>query len=207
MFKRPMILVFSSLLFFPVLALAQGLKPPDVSTWKPVKSNAIHISSSEGINKYLGFDVEYQNPNNASERAKVLYKFTSFVSISLVESEKTPFSNIANYDLESEVEIELQRFRNKADSFLIIVWRIVVDPQTSQENKDGDTIGCILGSFDGVWHCQVWEASAIPKILIMDISEPNKYNPDQLILVGRKYSINGINHVIMTDQDYFVSKE
>lgn len=198
-----LLLVF---LFNVPIAMAQQKcfsPPPVISGWKQISIAVTHINYEEdGAVAYLGYEAEYQNPNNTKEYVIVVARFVAIASLPPIFIDHMPYVEVASNYIEAEVNKELSGLINKhSDIFLYIYRKIKIDEQNGQVALDGPARYWLLGS-DG--YCAY--ASGI-KVSIKDISEPNKNNHEQFIIVGKIYSLNGVHQVLRIDQDYFVSEK
>lgn len=186
------------------IAMAQQKcpSPPVISGWKQVSIAVIDKSHEDGAVAYLGYEVEYQNQSNTNEYVIVVARFVAIASLPPIFLDHMPYVEIASNYIEAEVNKELSGLVNKhSDIFLYIYRKVKIDEQNGQVVLDGPARYWLLGS-DG--DCAY--ASGI-KISIKDISEPNKNNQEQFIIVGKMYSLNGVRQVLRIDQDYFVSEK
>lgn len=176
--------------------------PPVISGWKQVSIAVIDKSHEDGAVAYLGYEAEYQNPNNTNEYVIVAARFVAIASLPPIFLDHMPYVEVANNYLEAEVNKELSGLVNKySDIFLYIYRKIKIDEQNGQVALDGPAQYWLLGS-DG--DCAYASGA---KVSIKDISEPDKNNQEQFIIVGKMYSLNGVRQVLRIDQDYLVSEE
>ena len=194
-------------LFLATASLARGQTHPipDITGWKKINQTVIDISSESGLIAYLGYEKEYQNPANLNEFVKVVFRFVSIVSIPASQSEKTPLVEVANNYLDNQVNKNLENLtNNESDPFLWTHWKTVIDRQTGQVIIDGQAESWLLNpvgdptDFNSKWFYQIGT-----EVLIQNISEPDYYNLNKLIPVGKRYRLNNTPHIIRVDQDYF----
>ncbi len=195
------LLIFS---FSTSVAVVQQKCPnsPVISGWKQVSVAVIHINHEDGAVSYLGYEAEYQNPSNTNEYVIVVARFIAIASLPPILLNHRPYAEMASNYLEAEVNKELSQLINKySDIFLYIYRKVKIDEQNGQIALDGPAQYWLLGS-DG--YC-VYASGT--KISVKDISEPNKNNPEQFIIVGKMYSLNEVRQVLKIDQDYFISEK
>lgn len=204
MFNKVIVSILLILLLNVPVALAQQKcsNPPVISSWQQVSIAVIHINYTDEVIAYLGYEAEYQNSNNTNEYVIVVARFAAIVSLPPIFLDHMPYVEAASNYIEAEVNKELSRLINKnSDIFLYIYRKVKVDEQNGQVALDGPAQYWLLGS-DG--NCTYTSGT---KVSIKDISEPNKNNQEQFIIVGKMYSLNGVQQVLRVDQDYFVSEK
>lgn len=188
------------LMLLPATAQAQP-DTPDITGWNQVSFTTINISLEGESVIYLGYEAEYRNPANQNEFVKVLGRFISFVSVPASGSEKTPYAEVANNYLELEVNEAIQGQIDKADIFHYVRWKTAINTQTRQVVLDGLVERWLLGP-TGAWF---YSAGENDKLLVMEISVPNKYNAKQYVKVGIQYMLKDTVHIIRTDEYYFIN--
>lgn len=204
MFNKVIVSILLILSLNVPVALAQQkcLNPPVISSWQQISTAIIHINYTNEAVAYLGYEAEYQNPNNKNEYVIVVARFVAIASLPPISLNYMPYIEMASNYIEAEVNKELSRLINKhSDIFLYVYRQVKIDKQNGQVALDGPAQYWLLGS-DG--NCAYASGT---KVSIKDISEPTKNNHEQFIIVGKMYSLNGVRQVLRIDQDYFVSEK
>ncbi len=201
MFNKKLFLFL--LIFLAITPLVRGQTipdKPDIKDWKEIGSTVFDINLDNGLTAYLGYEVEYQSPANVNEFVIVLSRFVSFVSVPGTKTDKTPYVAIANSYLDNETNKALDDLKNnQSDSFLYVHWKTTVDEQTRQVVLEGPIENWLLGT-NGIWFYK----SGV-NVRIKNISEPDRNKPEQFVTVGVRYSLIDVYHVLMVDQEYFLS--
>lgn len=204
MFNKAIVLILLIFSLNASTATAQQTCPglPVISGWKQVSIATIDKSHENGTIAYLGYETEYQNPNNTNEYVIVAARFVAIASLSPIVLNYMPYIEVVGNYIEAEVNKELSGLINKhSDIFLYIYRKIRLDDQNGQLTLDGPAQYWLLGS-DG--DCAYASGT---KVSIKDITEPNKNNQEQFIIVGKMYSLNGVRQVLRIDQDYFIPEK
>ena len=201
MLTKAVILIF--FIFIGILpASAQTVKCfPDTSGWKRINFLYIKITSPNGRVVYLGYEADYQNPSDTNEFVQITARFNSIVSLPAKKTEETPYIQVANNYLENELNSKLKESENKSDPIRYLHWKTKFDSQVGDTIQDGPLEGWLLGQagecIDGV----------VKDIFVRDVSEPDKYNPENFVVVGRQYSLNGASHILRADQDNLIERK
>lgn len=189
-------------------AVAQTPSIPDITGWKQLALIPINFSSENGKIIYLGYEAEYQNPANLNEFIWIAARFNSIVLTPVKLSSDTPYAEIANNYLDQEIKQQLNSLIKNSDIFLYIRWKTKVDSQTGEMITDGSIESWLLDPNKIDDGNDTWFYGIINSIFVDDISEPNKHDNRRYLTIGRRYRLNGVQHILRTDQDYIIkSKE
>lgn len=156
---------------------------PDVSKWNVFSSSKISVGISDGVMYYLGYDLIYQNPNDPKVYVRQIRVLVPFVVIkSLGDLDKLADVAITYVTDGAEKEL-LKEYLVNSDPILEIRWREKDDLERDTSILDGENQVWFLDSF-GTW--------VYGRGLTIDtlwLSEVFKELDNELIIVGRKYSL------------------
>ncbi|MBI2065024.1 MAG: hypothetical protein HYT62_03175 [Candidatus Yanofskybacteria bacterium] len=190
---KSLVLLCLFLLFFsfPARVNAQDVTGPDspdrpdVSSWTLVSSSNISVNVSDSVMYYLGFDLEFQNPNNPNERVRQIRMLIPFV---VVKSKGLLDKNYADaavaYVTDGTERALLKDYATKSDVILYIRWSIESDVSRGTKKLIGEN--------------EVWFWNASGEWVYGRNLRINKLMPSETfsgfgnypIIVGVKYSLS-----------------
>ena len=187
-------------LLLPALLFANTPERPNVDGWDFVQRNNISIKTSDDEVVYLGFETLYRNPDNEREFVMVIERFVPFVLVeklprgSGITGEKIKIIRDFN---DKGKAVLFEELLEKSDSFIYFKWQTVLDPRTGEDILVNDIESWMMGH-GGDWSFRLGPISRDP------FSEPNRFNPDELVSVGIRLGLDGEDHyhILIIDQAY-----
>lgn len=178
---------------------------PNVEDWTIVPTRQLDARPGDYLKGLVGLVVVYQNPNDKNEFAKVYFRQVSLVSERPGDGKTTKDSGRATligdsgYSFHKKEEREaIKRVQKATDVLAYVRWHVTRDKRIEQYIISGNAESWLLNS-NGVWAYDVRpELGAIKEI---PLSEPSKYNPGSVVVVGIKYVLGDAVHVVRVDQD------
>jgi hypothetical protein len=167
---------------------------PDVDEWKADKSFNLDPKIDNTKIAFLGEVKEYRNPRDPNEFVRKVSKHLALISMRRLtkQNEHFMFIDVTKYHRRKEIEV-LEEVRESSDVIAYVRGRVLIDAQTEQEVLVGN-LECWLRKPDGTWHYSNTES------LRHEIfSEPIGFGEEGAVLVGIKFSLGDVSHVIRLD--------
>lgn len=188
---------FALLLLVSIPVIAQdassvsvGPDKPDVTGWKLVVEYKISVNATDRVGYYLGYDLTFQNPQNPNEFVRQVRLLLPFITVKSNNVLDKNFTDMAMTYVTDGAERELIKgYLEKSDPVLYVRWRVKDDIDRVSVKKDGDH-EVWLWNAQGNW---VYQSGVTVKFEFL--SETFKELNDELVVVGRKYSINKKDYV------------
>ncbi len=190
-------------MFIVLMALllsGSGADPPDIKNFTPILPKELEFRVDDYKTGLVGRMVVYQNPDDPREFVKVYYRQVAIVSERAKENDTSnagnPDANLSNLEYHNQQESEvLGRVQQATDVFAYVQWRTVRDLRTGRDIKDGPFQVWLLEP-NGNWMFSLgYDLDTSP------FSEPSKENPKKRIVVGIKFYLAGVTHIVRVDQD------
>ncbi len=175
---------------------------PDVHDWKVTSKSTIDVVVSGTVITYLGNDIEYQNPNDASESVRVISRYVPLTIAKQIAKNDHEFQQVALATYaKRDQETLLTQLASRSDPIIYFKWRVFKDPRTGKDIRDGDVSVWLLNS-NGAW---VFATNQ--KVLVQFLSERVKDGVTRNILVGRKYQLGKDYQILEPDRRYLEALE
>ncbi len=193
---------------------------PTVDGWMVVsgKQRQLELRADDYRKALVGLVVQYQNPQDSSDRVLVFYRHIALLSERPRENQLSQDSarpvivvgaGIA-YHVKNEQDA-LDRAEKSMDPFAYVHYHVEIDPHNGQEMLVGSAESWLLDG-GGLWAYD--SRASLGAIKEAPLSEPIKVlvkkgqvprcNPKHPIIVGFTFKLGGASHVVRVDQDDLV---
>lgn len=179
--------------------------PPNVDGWNVINMSRIALIISDTAVAYLGFETEYNNPDDLSESVKVIRRHIPLIISKNKKVESRMLSEtIITLFIKGEEDERLKKISAEADAILYIHWRTARNPLTGRQNKlDGDINIWFLPA-DGNW-IFVKNESVKTEFMTENINSDKPDKKPYNIFSGMKYQVGDTYHIVRLDRSILVA--
>lgn len=174
---------------------------PDIGGWKVVNTSRIALIISDATSAYIGFETEYNNPNDTDESVKIIRRH-----IPLVISKNKKINGrllrevMAMLYIKEEEDDRLRKVSSESDPILYIRWRTAKNPLTGRQDKlDGDVSVWFMPA-DGKW-IFVKNEPINTEFMTENINSNKPDKKPYNIFSGMKYQVGDAYHIIRLDRN------
>lgn len=171
--------------------------PPDLRGWNMV-GERVHLEikgedAEKVFTEIVGFTEDYQNPNDPTERVRVVKKIIPLIpaEMTMGDDPTSPTSIISNYIRKKSNDKLKKRYEN-SEAIAYMRYHLLRDARTGRTES-------WLRTQEGPW---IYREGVEPDR--STFSEPSKDDPEEPILVGIKFSLGGEYRILKIDQDFIV---
>jgi len=200
-------MVLALIICVPGLAGAQTKSPsvPDTAGWKEMSQVNITFRVSDNEFVFLGFEVEYSNPADSNEFILIFYRHAPFNSVAGKNVETPAEKGIERDYRNNEERAVIQDSRKRSEPFAYKKYKLVKDPGTKEMVLDGP-VESGLWNYNGVWVASTSQEVAGKDLKSLggdsDFSEFSKDDPENFVVVGKKFTLGEAYNILRIDQDY-----
>ena len=179
--------------------------PPNVDGWNVINMSRIALIISDTAVAYIGFETEYNNPNDLSESVKVIRRHIPLIISKNKKVDSRVLSEtIITLFIKGEEDQRLKKISSEADAILYIHWRTARNPLTGRQNKlDGDINIWFLPA-DGNW-IFVKNQSVKTEFMTENINSDKPDKKPYNIFSGMKYQVGDAYHIVRLDRSILVA--
>jgi len=190
--KLAILLLF---LTIPSIVVADTPSLPDISTWTVKSRASIEFRIADNLPAYIGFTVEYQNPNDPNDFVRVIKRSIPFISATGVSIDATSSQRVVvlNFLKRSEERLASQLY-NESDVIAYTHWHVIRDPRTKEQVQSGPAENGLLDQNGN------WVFSSGEKMSTEQLSEPDLRDTSKIVLVGLKLSVKEGYHMLRINQ-------
>lgn len=180
--------------------------PPDITGWDVVDMSRIELIVSDDIIAYLGFSVEYNNPNDTNEFVRVYSRHVPLIIAKTHKvNERMAMEVYALIYNQQEAEKKLKQVSLLADPFIYERWRTMKNPLTGHQDKlDGDTSIWFMPAeglnADGSWYFFKNERVSV-EFFTENINSNKPKDKPYNVFSGTEYRVGNLSHIIKLDRN------
>lgn len=175
------------------------ISAPDITDFEVVSKSRIEFRLSEEVVAYLGLDVEhtnYRNPADPGRFVEVISRHRPRVFAKPELSSERLFAEIAAaFYADKDEQDLLAALEKELDPVIYIQWRIVKDPRTGKDTKDGNVDVWFMPP-DG--SCKFFQNE---RLGVQFLSENVGNGKPHNVFVGVKYQVGDVYHILKVNRN------
>lgn len=180
--------------FCPALVTADP-SIPKIDGWNVVGMSRIELRVTDETVVYLGFIVEYSNPNDSREFVRVTRRHIPLpISKPKLTDGRFSEASIATYVQKEEQDL-LTAKTLESDPIIYIQWRTKENQRTKRDMLDGD-VNIHFMSPDGNWHFSLNDKEVV-EFLTENVVNGETHN----VFSGMMYKVKDYYHILRVDRD------